>query len=182
MSDPNRYDAGAHDSSMYTGYPPIIEREAQPAIEVDPNIPTRARVQEQRRAETIEGFKFPLLRTGGYARVRLLSIQDRAAIGRLPQAMQNKVNKMLTSGAQNNGRIQTNDILKTLDDKTDVADAFCVIGFITPRLVATPDEVDPNDPYCMWVGDLHVDERNGYLMHVMNIEGVQAKKLEPFRI
>lgn len=144
----------------------------------DDAIPTRAQAQAARNQETVLGFKYELPYTGGFARVRLLSIADRATIDGLPKSIQDELQNELLKSSRNGKEVLS--VRASIETQEKLANAFCVLGFIKPRLVLTEADVDPSDPYCWTVGDLHMEERTGYLLRCLNTEVRQARKLLPF--
>lgn len=147
-------------------------------------IPTREQVRAARQRETSVGFEYPLPFTGGTARVRALSIVDRATIKALPTAIQDDLAAEMTkrsgSGRQVDAQV-IKSMLSTLENQERIANAFCVLGFLQPSVVATEDDLNPDDPYQIVVTDLHIEERVGYLQHCLHVETVQAGRLRRFR-
>src|SRR3954471_17632857 len=135
-------------------------------------VPTRDQVR-QRRAEETEGYWFPLFRTGGAARVRIPSLSDRATIKAMPSAMQALFAETVTKGRtfqKVSGQAAVEKVEADLGDQEILANAMCVVSFLEPRLVASEEDLDPSDPYCWCVTDLHIDERTAFLNLVMKQE------------
>jgi hypothetical protein len=178
---------------LAAGDPAANERRSPPetsvpdAVEEDAGlrIPTRDEARKARAQERDDGFLLPLPYTGGVARVRLLSIVDRATISALPTAIQDELAFELNrKRANGSGAIRgpkaVAEMVSNLGNQEKIANAFCVLGFIKPRLVEREDDLDPDDPYCLLVTDLHIEERTSYLLRSLQVETAQARKLAPF--
>src|SRR4051794_30876578 len=143
-------------------------------------VPTRDQVR-QRRAEETEGYWFPLFRTGGAARVRIPSLSDRATIKAMPSSMQSLFAETVTKNRGTvkrvSGREAVEKVEADLADQEVLANAMCVVSFLQPRLVSSEEELDPSDPYCWLVTDLHIDERTAFLNLVMKQEEGEAHRL-----
>lgn len=145
------------------------------------HIPTYQDAVDRRRQEE-EGFAFKLFRTGGYARVRFVSLADRASLSALPNRLQQRmieiVQKDRPAGKGGDELMSAKEFFKAAENNLELADLFCMAGFIQPRLVLRPEDRDPNDPYSWPVEALHKDERIAFV-RLMDDEGA-AEKLLPF--
>lgn len=119
-----------------------------------------------RRRQQTEGFAFHLDLDNYDARVRLLSLAERATLIGLPDRVRSL---MLTAFDQRIQGGQTarreTDPLKLLADSEETINAVCVAGFIKPRLVM--DEADRDKLRgVFWVGDLDYHDRQRYFQLV----------------
>jgi hypothetical protein len=158
---------------------------------------SREAVLEHRRKQQDIGFTFPLAATSlGMdepirARVRRLSLLDKAAVDRLSQDAQELVwagIKVMRDERKRRERSGDDEIEpETLEEslaqseKTmPAANAFCVASFIEPRLVATQREV-AQVPGSWWVEDIHEDDRLAFWIACNDSSSDQAKRLKMFR-
>jgi len=143
---------------------------------------TRAVALAARERER-RGFRFELFRTmpGEYAHVKRLSLADRTMLGSLPTAMQERVLRLLneTRGDGDAGPLTIAKITKNQTRQEDLANAFCVAGFLDPTLVGTEDEL-ANNFDALVVTDLALEERLAYLNACLGNDEVAARRLEPF--
>lgn len=138
---------------------------------------TRADVLARRQLER-EGFSFKLFRTGTVARVRLVSLSDRATMGTLPTALQERLTKIFGKANAETGKARSfKEFLSGAETTLEMADLLCVIGFLEPKLVLTEADLESN-PEAWVVTDLHPDERIAFFQ-VCNDE-TAAEKLQPF--
>lgn len=155
---------------------------------VVPRIPTREDMQKARRQEEL-GFLFKLHRSGYDAHVRWLSISDLATLVGLPVAQQNVVLKVFNDfraaqekeeGKKKAPPLTWDKVLENQASGLEMADVLVVNGFIKPRVVMTEAELDPNDPYCIVVTDLHKSERLRYSQIALGQNEEEAERLIPF--
>jgi len=143
---------------------------------------TRAVALAARERER-RGFRFELFRTapGEHAHVKRLSLADRTMLGSLPSAMQERVLRLLneTRGDGDAGPLTIARITKNQTRQEDLANAFCVAGFIDPVLVGTEADLAAN-PDALVVTDLALEERLAYLNACLGNDEVAARRLEPF--
>jgi len=143
---------------------------------------TRAVALAARERER-RGFSFELFRTapGERAHVKRLSLADRTMLGSLPSAMQERVLRLLneTRGDGDAGPLTIARITKNQTRQEDLANAFCVAGFIDPVLVGTEADLAAN-PDALVVTDLALEERLAYLNACLGNDEVAARRLEPF--
>jgi len=144
----------------------------------------------RRRAEREEGYLFPLRTTGGYARVRIPDVMDKAVVAGLPRELQELVTKKLfTTEDQTVAEMfnvtNTDDaieLLLTMPAKAlALANHMVVAGFIEPRVVLTEAELDPNDPKMVTVEDIHSEDRVEFSGLVQAGEREAARLLRTFR-
>lgn len=160
-----------------TGYT-IDDVQLEPAAPSSRRRPTREEVIERRRREK-EGFKFRLFRTGYDARVRIVSLADRAMMEALPAHVQDRLGKIMK---RQNAARPTEDFagyLRGSGITLDMADIFCVAGFIDPPLVLTEADL-VYQPDAWVVTDLHPDERIAFFQACNDEEEGAASRLEPF--
>lgn len=155
----------------------------------------QAKIVGRRKAkERVErdksGMLMELPHTGGYARVRLLNIVDKNTLGWIPDTLNKKLANVLQLIEQTardakvySATEAVTRLRKETDDLNAVADAFCVHGFVQPRLVATEQEADEAaDDMVMWVEELHIDERIAYFnLCFAQGEGEDVVLIDPFR-
>ena len=146
------------------------------------DIPTRAVAREKRDQEKHGLFRFPLHRTGGFALVRGLSMADKTTLAGLPTHLQAKVLEVFNEQrqAQGDGAITAKRIATNLGRQERLANQLCLAGFVKPRLVMTEADLDPDDPYCLLVSDIHVEERIAYLNIVSAADTEAVQRLTPF--
>jgi len=143
------------------------------------DFPTREQARERRERER-RGFLMPLPRTGGWARVRSLSLADSAAFAGLPMQAANQVLRVFEElQAEGGAGPLTMERLRRNQERQErLANLVCCAGFVRPRLVLTEAELD-DDPHTMLVTDLHLDERLRYLQLALGQDGEAAKSLRP---
>jgi len=146
-----------------------------------PNVLTRQEALAARRAEQEKGFLFALPLTGGEAIVRMLTVADRVTMKQLPSKIRDELAYEMNRGRRGLPTQTANQMIENVEVQERIANAFCVLGFMKPRLVLTEEEVNPNDPYCWCVTDLHIEERVAYLNRCLATESRQQQQLIPFR-
>lgn len=147
-----------------------------------PSRPSRQQVAEMRRKEQ-EGVPFTLHRTGGEAKVKVLSLTDHVTLLGIPPQLQGEVLEIFNETAKvEKGQITIETITKNQERQERLANAICVVGFVEPRLVMTEDELDENDPDLWLVDDLHIEERVRYLNFVMGRDTQSLKRLQTFLV
>lgn len=160
------------------------ESAAKPFV---PRMLSRSEVRARRKqAEDPNlGFWFPLPKTGIDARVRLLSLTDKAFLASLPDAAQKRITEALaTLSGQREGddKIPAHKrAIRAVGKLDDVAREFCLRGFIYPRLVATEAELPEEDESVWLVDDVHPDDRAAYYNLCEGSDAEAVGKLEPFR-
>lgn len=140
--------------------------------------PTREEIKDRRRRER-EGFKFRLFRSDYDARVRLVSLADRAQMAALPANIQDRLTKVMKQQQATQSSEDFAGFLRGSGLTLDMADIFCVAGFIDPPLVMTEDEL-VYQPDAWVVTDLHPDERVAFFQACNDEGGDAASRLEPF--
>lgn len=146
---------------------------------------TRDQAKKARQREA-EGVLLELPYTGGFARVKLLEMADKASLAWVPTHLREKLANVmaLVEGKDRGGKKLSpveafESLQKQAEDVEELANAFCIRGFLKPTLV--PDDVDPgDDPYTLNVSDLHINERISYLNGCIPKER-QGRVLDPFR-
>jgi len=106
----------------------------------------------------------------------------------LPVAQQNIVLKVFNDyrKQQNEQRGSANLPLtwdKVLENQAggqEIADVLVVNGFINPKVVMSEADLDPNNPHCIVVTDLHKAERLRYSQIALGQNEEEAEKLAPF--
>lgn len=171
-------------SADYQEPPRVIAEE--PALDwQNPTFVTRSMARAAREKEA-QGVLLELPYTGGFARVRQLEMADKAALAWVPQNLRDKLAKVMAlvndpnaGGKVVSGTEAFNRILKQAEDLEELANVFCIRGFMEPKLVR--DDEDPgDDENTMNVSDLHINERVGYLNNSI-AAGRDIRILDPFR-
>lgn len=76
--------------------------------------------------------------------VRRLNLADRAQIGDLPTAMQDRVVQFFDKTNRSaGGRLTLDRVVRNLGDSEDRNNLYCLIGFVSPRLVERDEDADP---------------------------------------
>lgn len=153
-------------------------------------LPSRSALLDFKRRQVEDGLLFPLSATSigedkvWQARVRRLNTTDRAAIEMLPTAMQETV----MAGLKAFQKLQKEtkdpdtlmDVAKQNDEMMTTANAFCLAGFIEPRLVATEAELSANtDAYL--VTDIAAEDRLSWFFACADADHAAARSLKSFR-
>lgn len=139
---------------------------------------SRKQAAAMRQAER-DGVPYWCHRTGFEARVRMLSLADTTMLSGIPPALQQQLTASLTGANRQAGGRTFADLLRTVGDDEALANAFCIAGFVSPRLVLTEEELDGSDD-CWLVTDLHIDERKKYMGLVMGTEQEEMAKIARF--
>jgi len=140
---------------------------------------SRAQALAMRQAER-EGVPFWCHKTGFEARVKLLSLADSTMLAGIPPALQGQLTASLAGADRAGGRGRGfAELLRAVGEDEALANAFCIAGFVSPRLVLTEEELDGSDD-CWVVTDLHVEERKKYLGLVMGTEREEMAKIASF--
>lgn len=101
---------------------------------------SREEVMALRRQEREVGKPFRLKNSGMDARVRDLPFTDRILIDGIPGDMRTTIDKMVGVVANMTSNQQVASFLKLIGDLADLNDAYCISGFIWPKLVRTEEE------------------------------------------
>lgn len=150
----------------------------------NPRIVRRKDALEAREREA-QGILMRLPYTGGFARVRILYIQDKSSLGWVPNHLQGVLARIINEveGHKQNKVVSDTEAftraVKQVGDANALADAFCVRGFVDPTLVPHEKYLDPNRDDQMVVTDLHINERMGYFSKCM-MTGQDVTLLDPF--
>lgn len=159
---------------------------------VEPPAPVAARDDEfltpdrarQAREQAERGFIFRLKWTGGKAHVRRIDPTDRLVMGQLPDRMQGRVLKALTDYGQTSsaldkgGNIVPAKVMNNLAKQEDLVNAYCIIGFLKPRLIAS--EADRTSDDEVVVTDIAWQDRRAFWGVCTSDEEAAANRLEPF--
>lgn len=165
--------------------PPEADPEPDPDDWKNPRIVRRRDALEARSRER-QGYLMQLPYTGGYARVRILSANDKSSLTWIPRNLRAKLARVISELEGTSRRQKVDDeklftmAIQGITDANELADAFCIRGFLDPQLVATEDELDPSRDDQMVVTDLHIDERMGYFSKCM-MTGEDVRLIDPFR-
>jgi len=137
------------DSTTFSGPVPIPTELVDDPID-DTDLLTPERVQAARtRAE--QGYWYRLPRTGGKALVRRITSADRVAIGTLPQHQQQRVLNALAkvgdqpSAMRSDGSVSLAQWQRNSKANEDICNAYCVAGFLKPRLIFSEMERTADD-------------------------------------
>lgn len=144
-------------------------------------LPSRAAVRAMRMQEKA-GVPYWLKWTGVEATVRMLSFADKTLAVGLPNAIRIEINDAYAAMQSRSGANKTlDDVLRTAAGDERLANAVCVAGFVSPRLVMTEAELDGGDG-CWLVTDLHIEERREYLAWVLGRAPEEViKRVQNFR-
>lgn len=150
--------------------------EAPPQPEPTYELLTPAKARERRQREE-RGYLFQLKATGGYAHVRLPNLADKATIKALPQQMQATVREFMFDVQDRD--IKTIDLADLLGGTTELANTYCLVGFINPPLVLT--EADVTDPERQVViTDINVMDRMAFSTICEGGDRAETTRLIPF--
>lgn len=136
--------------------------------------PRSERLAAKRQEE--QGYWIDLPNTGTDARIRRLSLADKAFVSSLPTPVQAKLTAALGSARQ--GQRSYGETVATLDD---AARAICLRAFVEPRLVPTEADLVPGDESVWLVDDVHPADRLMVFNLCNGVDAEAAKRLEPFR-
>lgn len=155
--------AGAEGASASPMFRPAVSREQARAM---------------RQAER-EGVPFHCHKTGFEARVRMLSLADATMLAGIPPTLQAQLTASLSGADRRERGRGFAELLRAVSEDEALANAFCVAGFVSPRLVLTEEELDGSDD-CWLVTDLHIEERKKYLGVVMGTEREELARIARF--
>lgn len=163
---------------------PGIDPHATPAYDLAADhaparrVPSRGEVVAFRRKEET-GLPFELRATlpGFEATVKKLTLADRAQTGALPQAMQDRIVGVIDRGSRGGGdrRITSSKYLRSLGDNEELANCLCLVGFVSPRLVETEDELT-DDAWLL--ADVDLRDRLAYSSYVLGNDETAAGRLK----
>jgi hypothetical protein len=138
------------------------------------------------RAEREEkGWIFTLTRTVDddgdpqEAHVRRVTMLDRTMIGALPRSMQTRLIE-LTSGRDNTPtkEMTPQQLMRRMGRGEELADAYCVAGFLDPKVYATLEEAETYDG--VWVKDIDIADRFAFMNACDAVSEEAMAKLKPF--
>lgn len=145
---------------------------------------TRSSVQQDRQREE-EGVRISLPWTKGAAIVKMLTAEEVISAGWLPQELKVVVGKII--GGAGPTKVKTpldafNHIKSLGFEEQRLADAMVVHGFISPQVVAKPEDLDPDRDDQIVVTQLHKNDRRAYMRLVMQDRSNEtAEVLQSFR-
>lgn len=153
---------------------------------------SRSALLEHRRKQLEDGYLFPLTATSiGMdevlkARVRRLTILDRAAIESLPQHVQQAVWEGNKEAERMSKQMAGQDPQSLIESATKnetilpAANAWAIASFIEPRLVATEPELSGASG--AWVvDDIAAEDRVSFFLACMDADSTSARQLKLFR-
>lgn len=155
------------------------------------HLPSRSEQREARRQAEEEGYWFPLtIPAGQYARIRMLSVADRAFLGTLPDATQKLIMEHVADLSGGSARAQADKspehkkAIRNLGKSDQVAKILMCYAWISPRIVMTeadlPPVEDPDNP--VWLADdVHPDDRIRYFALVQSADARAWGSLRSFR-
>lgn len=166
----------------YTGYVRPEDRPI-PLSDPDDGILTPEKARAAREAAQ-QGRRFRLVHTGGWAVVRRFTPTDRIAIGRLPEAQQQRVLNALAKASDNanarrsDGTISRSIALDNMRRQEDLINAYCVAGFVRPPLIFA--ETDRTNPDQVVVTDLDMKDREAFFAVCETDSEAAARRFAPF--
>ncbi|MDP9363120.1 MAG: hypothetical protein M3Q10_02610 [Chloroflexota bacterium] len=152
-----------------------------------PPAPSRAAVLERRRKER-EGdidFEFKSTASGWFGKVRRPSLADRAAMGAMPTAIQDRVVFQLnknrpTPGENPDAPLTAQRQMRNSGNNEDLANVLFLAGVVVPRV--TEDEAELDGSNDVWlVTDFHLNDRLAFLQWCLGNDETAAGRVEPFR-
>lgn len=158
-------------------------------------MPSREAFLAFRQKQVELGFEFPLTASSvgkseqWKARVRRLSLMDRASIDALPSLVQAQIwegLKVLREETRRRNRDGIDDpeslieVLANNERVLPAADAFCIASFIDPPLVYRTDELN-RFPNAYLVTDIRPEDRVSFFLACSDADSEAAKKLKLFR-
>lgn len=148
---------------------------------VERRAPSRAEIIAFRQKEETEGIPFDLSSTmpGFEGRVKRLTLADRAQTGSLPSAMQDRVVAAINRNNQGGGStsLSVSQYLRRLGNNEDMASPICLIGFLSPRLVETEEELAGLED-AMLLTDIDINDRLAYLNFVLGTDLTAGGRLK----
>lgn len=139
--------------NAFSGPVPIPAELVDDTVEEDDLLtPERARAA---RTKAEQGFWFRLPRTGGKALVRRITSADRVAIGTLPQHQQQRVLNALAkvgdqpSALRSDGSVSVSQWQRNSASMEEITNAYCVAGFLKPRLIFSESQRSADDQICV---------------------------------
>lgn len=151
--------------------------------EAPPDILTPERVAAAKLQADL-GYWFRLTRTGGTARVRRISAADRIAVGHLPFAQQQRVLDALAGVGQtanalrSDGSVSVPQALRNMAEQDELVNAYCVAGFLQPRLIFREQERTAPDQIV--VTDLDSQDRRQFFLWCETDNEAAAERAKPF--
>lgn len=117
------------------------------------------------------------------AEVKLVNLTDKTLLGAVPHNVRDLIERLFFS-APANQRGNKPGAKKARTDQTaarirDVGYSYGCAGFVSPRLVLTPEEADP-DNNVVWVGDIPLHDLTEYARICEGDDALAARRLEPF--
>jgi hypothetical protein len=155
------------------------------------HLPSRSEQRERRRQAEEEGYWFPLtIPTGEFARIRMLSVADRAFLGTLPDSTQKLIMEHVadlsgaSSRAQADKSPEHKKAMRNLGKSDQIAKILMCYAWISPRIVMAeadlPPVEDPENP--VWLADdVHPDDRIRYFSLVQSADARAWGALRTFR-
>jgi hypothetical protein len=140
---------------------------------------TRESLLESKRQRQ-QGYRFDLILSGGYARVSIPNVADRAVYGRMPEAVQSVMaEELLRSQSPQLKDVEDaiHRLAQVVADQELLANHLCIIGFLEPVLVEKEEEAVGGKA---WVEDIHYEDRIAYMELVLAGERAAARKLKRF--
>jgi hypothetical protein len=136
------------------------------------------------KAQAERGYWFALSRTGGRARVRRISAADRVQVGHLPFPQQQRVLNALArmtetaTARRADGSVSVPQALRNMREQEEVVNAYCVAGFLQPRLIFREEERTSPDEIV--VGDLDFTDRRQFFLWCETDNEAAAERAAPF--
>jgi hypothetical protein len=119
------------------------------------------------------------------ARVRLINLTDRTVINAVPHEIRKLVQKLFFAGGATSNQNRKGTADQRMDDQLrrikEVAHAYGVAGFVSPRLVLNREDVkDPANE--VWVGLYDLGDLSELVRICEGDEQLAARRLEGFSV
>jgi len=147
------------------------------------------------RRNAVHDFELTATMPGAFARVRMVHLNDTAALQALPDHLLRRVLGMVNDvdskeanhalGERQNadGSLNVDAVMTLMAAERKIADAYCLAGFVEPRLVLTQDEIDLErdaDDKPVLMEAIHPADRRRFLEWCTGRHAEAAATVEPF--
>lgn len=158
----------------------------------EPQILTRTTLAASKRKREEEGLLFPLEMTGGYARIRIPSLVDRAFLDELPASLQRMISDQLAQEnlkvrkqkqdeiAEMTGEEQLERLKELASSQDELAKRCMVLCWIKPKVVLSEEELLPLDDNTILADDVHIEDRIAFVNLIFVGEKEAARQLAEF--
>jgi hypothetical protein len=144
-----------------------------------------AKLKLRRELKQVTGVPFVLKATDPDfdARVRIPNLFERATLAGLPVEIQEIFLRGFNAQdfVPEVGKRALADMLNIMGIEDEMATELSLIGFVRPRLVRTPADLEAsNDPEAVCVDDIEMADRKRYLSLVMGQDAAEMARVERF--